>query len=77
MNLLHEMVHERLQRHVIGKDGLCRLSTNTAVCSGRVGGGGVQLGEQETSLRPACVADNETWERETVRDQILIYLVSL
>lgn len=70
-NLLHEMVHKGLQRHVVSEDGLRRLSTDTAVRSGGVCSGGVQLREQETSLRSASVTDNEARQRETVRDEIL------
>lgn len=43
-NLLHQMIHERLERYVIGEDGLSRLCTNTTICTRSVCGGGVQLG---------------------------------
>jgi len=66
------MVHERLQRHVIGKDGLRRLSANTAIRSGGVRCRRVQLGEQKTSLRATGVADNETGQGETVGDKVLV-----
>lgn len=62
------MVHERLQRHIIREDGLCRLRTNTAIRPSRVRSRGIELREEEASLRAAGVADNETWQWETVSE---------
>lgn len=43
-DILHEMVHECLQRHIVGEDGLCSLSSYATVRSRRMRGRRVQLG---------------------------------
>ena len=57
---LHQMIHERLQAHVVGEDRLRRLR-HPAVPARRtrVRGRRVELGEQETRLGAASVADDE------------------
>ena len=58
MNILHKMVHECLQGNIISEDRLrCHAAS---VTTGRVSGGWVQLGQKETCLRSASIADNET-----------------
>ena len=54
------MVHKRLQTHVVGEDRLRRLR-HPAVPARRtrVRGRRVELGEQETRLGAASVADDE------------------
>ena len=71
VDLLHQMIHERLQGHVHRKDSLCRLRTHATKCTGRVSRGWIQLGQEEPSLRPSSITYNESREREPVRDQIL------
>lgn len=71
MNSLHEVLHKRLQRDVVGEDGLGGLGSDTAVCPRRVRRRRVQLGEQETSLGSAGIADNEAREGEAIRDEFL------
>ena len=55
------MIHKRLQRNIIGEDGLRSLSTNTTICTRSVCGGGVQLGQEETRLRATGITHNEAW----------------
>lgn len=68
---LHQVVHERLQTDIIGEDGLCSLLHTTIACRARVRRRGVELGEQETGLRTAGVADDETGQWEAVLDEFL------
>lgn len=65
---LHQMIHERLQADVVGEDGLGRLGHAAIARGRRVRRGRVELGEQETGLGAACVADDEAWEGEAVLD---------
>lgn len=74
----HEVLHECLQRHIVGEDCLCTLGADAAVRTSarRMRGRRVELGEEETRLGTAVVADDETREREAVGDKILETLVS-
>ena len=65
---LHEMIHESLQADVVGEDGLGRLGHAAIARGRRVRRGRVELGEQETGLGAAGVADDEAGEREAVLD---------
>lgn len=63
------MVHESLQTDVVGEDGLsCR---STAIAAGLMCGRGVELAEQETSLRTAGITDDESRQWETILDEFL------
>lgn len=66
-NLLHQVIHEGLQRHVIRENCLGALGWCTVGSCG-VRGRRIQLGQQETGLGTACVTNDETRKRETVRD---------
>jgi hypothetical protein len=57
-DLLHEMVHKSLQRHVIRKNGLGSLRHSTVAPSG-VGCRRVQFRQQETSLGTTSITDDE------------------
>lgn len=67
---LHEMVHKRLQADIICEDGLSCL-TDTSVRGRSMRSRGIQLSEQETSLRATSIADDESWKRETVLNEVL------
>lgn len=68
------MIHERLQTDIVREDSLRGLANATvALCS--VGGGGVQLAEQEASLGAAGVADDEAGKGEAVLDEVLCVLL--
>jgi hypothetical protein len=67
---LHQVVHESLQADIVGENRLSSLS-NAAVVARSVRCAGVELGEQETSLRSAGVADDESGKREAVLDEVL------
>jgi len=65
------MIHESLQTDIVGENRLRRLRHPAAVPAARrtrVRRTGVQLGEQETRLRAARVADDEAGEGEAVLD---------
>ena len=64
------MIHESLQADIVGENRLSSLC-NATIAAGGVCCAGVELGEQETGLRSASVADNETGKRETVLDEVL------
>ena len=64
------MVHKGLQADIVCEDGLRSLA-DAAVARRGVRGGRVELGEQETGLGTACVADDETGEWEAVLDEFL------
>ena len=64
------MVHKRLQANIVRENGLGGLA-HAAVAAARVGGGGVEFGEQETGLGAAGVADDEAREGEAVLDEFL------
>lgn len=67
---LLEMLHKHLEGNIIGKDG--RSNGCRAVLAARdVGGRWVELGQQETGLGSVLVTDNVTWDRETIRQQLL------
>lgn len=65
------MVHKGLQRHIVCEDSLSTLCTNAPICTGRVRGRGVELGEQEARLRTPGIANNESWQWETICNEIL------
>ena len=67
------MLHEYLQTDIVREDGLTRTrSWGAAIHSTRhVRRTGVELGQQETSLRASLVTDNVTWDGETVNEQVL------
>lgn len=67
---LHQVVHESLQTDIICEDCLCSLADTTIGTSG-VGGGGVELRQKETCLRSTSIADDETWQGESVLDELL------
>ena len=67
---LHQVIHEGLQADVVGEDRLSGLS-DAAVAAARVRCAGVELGEEETGLRAASVADDESGQGEAVLDEVL------
>lgn len=67
--LLHQVIHECLQRNIIGEDGLRRHPT--AISTSGVCSRWVQLRQKETGLRTASIADNETGQRESIGDKFL------
>lgn len=73
---LHQMLHERLQRDVIGEDGL-RALTYTAVATSRVRGAGVEFAKQEAGLRATSVTDNEARKWEAILDEFLVGVLAL
>jgi hypothetical protein len=75
---LHQMIHECLKTDVVREDRLCALAYSTVPTStARVGGGRIELRQQETSLRTTGVTDNETGKREAVLDEFLYSSVSI
>ena len=64
------MVHESLQADIIREDGLGSLADAT-VRAGGVGGGRVELGQQEACLGATCITHNEARQREAIRDEFL------
>lgn len=64
------MVHECLERYVVGEDGLGALC-RCAICTGCVCGRRIQFRQEESSLRATGVAHDETRKREPVSDEIL------
>ena len=77
MNLLHEVVHERLQRYIVGKNGLSCLRADATIGTSSVGGRRVQLGQQETCLGTTSIAHNESGKREAVGNKILVSISML
>ena len=71
MDILHQMIHKGLQRHVVREDGLRCLGTDAAIGTRSVRRRRVQLGQQETGLRTTGVTNNEPGQRETVRNEVL------
>ena len=67
---LHQVVHECLQADIVGENRLSSLRDAT-VAAGSVCCAGVELGEQETSLRSTGIANDETGKREAVLDKVL------
>lgn len=70
------MVHEGLQRHIVGEDGL-RRTRGTAVRARGMCRRRVEFGKQEPRLGPVRVADDETWQGESILNQILQYVSKL
>ena len=69
---LHQMIHKRLQTNIIRENRLRALThTTIPTRTTRMRRRWIELGEQETGLRSASVADNETGKRETVLDEVL------
>lgn len=66
------MVHKRLEGHVIGEDSLGGCGAHSSIRAGSMRCGGVQLREKETSLGTASVTHDESWERESIRNEILL-----
>lgn len=67
---LHQVVHEGLQADIVGEDGLRGLSYTSVTRRGMCRRW-VELGEEETCLRTACITDDETWKWESILDEIL------
>lgn len=65
------MIHKGLQANIIREDRLCSLRHAAVARGARVRGRRVELGEQETSLRAASVADDEARKWEAVLDEFL------
>jgi len=76
MGILHQMVHEGLQRNIVCEDGLGGRRSSAAVRACRVGRRWIQLGQQEPGLRAASIAYDKARQREAVRNEIL-YPVSV
>ena len=68
-----QMLHEHLQANVVREDRLAIASAGRRPVHARrhVCRRGIQLGQQEPSLRAVLVADNVTWDRESVSEQVL------
>lgn len=64
------MIHKRLQADVVSENRLRRLA-DTSVARGSVRRRWVELGEQETGLGAAGIADDESRQREAVLDEFL------
>ena len=67
------MLHEDLQTDIVREDGLTRTrSWGAAIHSTRhVRRTGVELGEQETSLRASLVTDNVSRNGESISEEVL------
>jgi hypothetical protein len=70
-DLLHQMVHEGLERDIISEDGLRIGGTNTTIGACCMGRRWIELRQEKSGLRPSRIANNEAWEREPVCDKIL------
>jgi hypothetical protein len=69
MDLLHEVVHESLQRDVVGENSLRRHASTVAsccMCRGRV-----ELGQEEARLGPTGITDDEPGQWEAFRNEFL------
>jgi hypothetical protein len=75
-DILHQMIHKGLQRHVVREDGLRCLGADAAISTSSVRRRRVQLGQQETSLRSTGITNNEPGQGETVRNEILLLSVT-
>ena len=68
-DLLHQMVHEGLQRDIVRKYRLrCHAATisSSGVCGRRV-----ELRQKETCLRTPSVTNDETGQWEPISDKLL------
>jgi hypothetical protein len=63
------MVHKGLQRNVVGEDCLRRYTSTITSCS--MCRGWVELGQKETRLGATGIANDESGQRETIRDKFL------
>ena len=67
-----EMLHEYLQTDIVREDGLSASCRCIAVHASRhVCCRGIELGEEETSLRSTLIADDVTRDGEALRKEIL------
>ncbi|KAI3477246.1 hypothetical protein L1887_61063 [Cichorium endivia] len=66
-----EMLHEHLQRHIVGKDGGAAAARRAVHAAAHVRRARVELAEQEARLRSVLVAHNVARDGKRSRQQIL------
>lgn len=71
MDLLHKVVHECLQGNIISENGLRVRCSNAAIAASCVGCRWVELRQQESSLGPTGITDDESRQRKAVGDEFL------
>jgi hypothetical protein len=75
-NLLHQVVHEGLQRYVVCENCLSSGGSYTTIWASGVCSRWVELGQEESSLRTTGIANNKSRKRKAVSEEILDGLVT-
>jgi hypothetical protein len=71
LNLLHQVVHEGLQRHVVCENSLSGRGSYTTIWTSGVCSRWVELGQEESSLRTTSITNNKARKRKAIGDEIL------